>query len=68
MRVMPHGFGIFNIFSRAIVPSFLLEIIRRGIGGNGPSLRWRLLYPLSYKELRLGNSKAGFEPATGRLK
>jgi hypothetical protein len=65
---LPHGFGIFNMFSRAIVLSFVRKIIRRGIGGNGPSLRWRLLYPLSYKELRLGNSKAGFEPATGRLK
>jgi hypothetical protein len=39
------------MFSRAIVLSFVRKIIRRGIGGNGPSLRWRMLYPLSYKEL-----------------
>jgi hypothetical protein len=54
------------MFSRAIVPSFVRKIIRRGIGSNGPSLRWRMLYPLSYKKLRSGSSKAGFEPATGR--
>jgi len=30
-------------------------------------LRWRLLYPLSYKEPHCGSSKAGFEPATFRL-
>jgi hypothetical protein len=29
-------------------------------------LRWRLLYPLSYKKPHCGGSKAGFEPATGR--
>jgi hypothetical protein len=45
----------------------LQQLIRRGIGGNGPSLRWRMLYPLSYKELHLGGSKAGFEPATFRF-
>jgi hypothetical protein len=42
------------MFSRAIASSLVRRIIRRGIGGNGPSLRWRLLYPLSYKKPQLG--------------